>query len=333
MFASESQKGSLMNPETCCVCQKPIEGEVIELGGRPYCSDCHARVLRDRRGLWWASLAGVGAIVVFVGLVALIVSLTKPSLEGGALVVVGFVLALVPALLWLAFFYVQDVREPEPKQLVLAVFVLGALLAQAVGVPLIEDVFHVSRWLPAGVLYHVLGSILVVGFIQQFLIYAAVRYSVFNAAEFDERVDGVIYTTAAALGYATLLNIRFVVQSGGVDLVAGIIRIAITAMALASFSGLMGYFLGRCKFEDEPVWWMPSGLALAAVLNGVFNYVRGEITTTAVQLGGGGYNPWPGLILAAAVAVVTFAILFWLIHRMQRESLPAQEAPAEKESF
>ena len=315
-----------MNLKTCCVCQKPVEDEVVEMRGRPYCPDCHTRVLRDRRGLWWASLAGLAAIIVFVGLVALIVSLTEPHLQGAALVVVGFVLALVPALLWLALFYVQDVREPEPKRVVLAVFVLGALLAQAVGVPLIEGVFRVRRWLPAGVLYNVLGSILVVGFIQQFLIYAAVRYSVFNAAEFDERVDGVIYTTAAALGYATLLNTRFVVQSGGVDLVAGVIRIAVTAMALASFGGLMGYFLGRCKFEDEPVWWMPAGLVLAAVLNGLFNYARGEITTTSVQLQGGGYNPWPGLILAAAVALVTFAILFWLIHRLQRESLQAQGA-------
>jgi len=321
-----------MNQQICCVCQRPIEGEIMELGGRPYCPDCYARVFRNRRGLWWASLAGVGSVVVFVGLVALIVSLTNPHLEGGVLAGVGFVLALVPALLWLAFFYAQDVREPEPKQLVLAVFVLGALLAQGVGVPLIEDVFDVNRWLPVGAIYNVLGSILVVGFIQQFLIYAAVRYSIFNSPEFDERVDGVVYTTAAALGYATLLNVRFVVQSGGVDLLAGIIRIAVTAMALASFGGLMGYFLGRCKFEDEPVWWMPAGLVLAAMLNGLFNYVRGEVTTTAVHLAGGGYNPWPGLILATGVAVVTFGTLFWLIQRLQRGALPAQGAQPEKES-
>jgi len=306
----------------CCICENPIEGEAVPLGNRPYCSDCHAKVTRNRQSLWWTSLLEIGALVVFVVLVALIVSLARPRLEGVGLVLVGVVLALVPAFTWLAFFYTQDVREPEPKRLVLAVFVLGALVAQAVGIPLIEDGFRASQWLPASTMYHILGSILVVGFIQQFLIYAAVRYSVYYAAEFDERIDGIIYAVAAALGYATTVNIQYVVQSQGVDLVPGVIRIAVTAMALASFGGLVGYFLGRCKFEDEPLWWMPAGLTLAATLDGLFTYARGEITTTSLGLAGGGYNPWPGLMLGTVVAAVTFSFLFYLIRRLQQR--PAQ---------
>lgn len=309
-----------MEREICCVCEKPIEGQAIQMGDRPYCATCYAKVTGDRKGLWWASLIGVAILVVFVALVALIADLTQPRLEGVPLVVVGVVLALVPALIWLALFYLQDVREPEPKQLVLAVFVLGALVARAVGTPLIEEVFHTSSWLATSTLYHILGAILVVGFIQQFLIYAVVRYSVYNSAEFDERMDGVIYATAAALGYATMVNVEYVVRSGGVDLVSGIIRITVTALALASFGGLVGYFLGRCKFEDEPLWWMPAGLALAAVLDGLFTYFRGEVTTTAIGLMGGGYNPWPGLILGAVVALATFGALFYLMQRLRRRA-------------
>jgi len=307
-----------MSQVVCCVCEKPIVGEVIQMGGRPYCASCHAKVTRDRRGTWWASLVGTGVLVLFVLLVALIASATKPQLEGVALLVVGIVLALVPAIIWLAIFYAQDVREPEPKRLVLGVFVLGALLAQAVGKPVTEDLFQVSQWMAtAGALFHILAAILIIGFVEMFLVYAAVRYSVYGSPEFDERVDGVIYGTAAALGYATALNVGFVVQSGGVNLVAGVIRITVTALALASFGGLVGYFLGRCKFEDEPLWWMPAGLALAAILDGLFIYVRGEITTTAVGLRGGGYNPWPGLILGAVVAGVTFGVLFYLMSRLR----------------
>ena len=306
-----------MEHATCCVCEKPIEGQATRMGSRAYCADCHTRVTRNRRGLWWASLPGMAVIVAFVALAAFVAGLTQPHLEGIALVVVGVILALVPALLWLAFFYIQDVREPEPKQLVLSVFVLGALLARAVGIPLIEDVFHASEWLGAGIVYHILGAILVVGFTQQFLIYVAVRYSVYPAAEFDERVDGIIYGTAAALGYATMVNVQYAVQSGGLDLVSWVIRTAVTTLGLASFGGLMGYFLGRCKFEDEPLWWMPVGLALPAVLDGLFTYLLGEITSTAVGLRGGGYNPWPGLVLGTVVAGLSFGTLFYLIQRLR----------------
>ncbi|MGQ9553605.1 MAG: PrsW family intramembrane metalloprotease [Anaerolineae bacterium] len=309
-----------MESVVCCVCEKSIEGDVVQLGGRPYCADCHRKVTSSRRSVWWANLIGLAVVVLVVAVVAIAAGAAKPRLEGAALVAVGVILAVVPALLWLAFFYLQDVREPEPKQLVLGVFVLGALLARAVGIPLIEDVFAVSEWMATGLLYRILGAILVVGFTQQFLIYAAVRYSVYTTPEFDERVDGIVYGTAAALGYATMVNIQFVVESGGVALAAGVIRIAVTALALASFGGVMGYFLGRCKFEDEPLWWMPAGLSLAAVLDGLFTYILGEVTSTAVGLRGGGYNPWPGLVLGTVVAGVTFGVLFFLIWRLGRRA-------------
>ncbi len=313
-----------MEGQVCCVCQKPIAGEVLQLGNRPYDAACYARVMRNRKGLWWASLAGVGILTVFALVMALIFR-GKPPLGGSGLAAVGVILALVPAVIWLILFYLQDVREPEPKQSVLAVFVLGALLAQAVGVPLVRDIFRTGDWIAGGALTNILGSILVIGFVQQFLIYAAVRYSVFNSAEFDERVDGIIYGTAAALGYATVVNLRYVLDSGGVNLGFGTMRIIITAMALASFGGLVGYFLGRCKFEDEPAWWMPVGLTLAAILGGLFDYFRTQVTTAAITVdaattGPQGFNAWPALILGVLVALATFGFLFYLIQRLQQRA-------------
>jgi len=309
----------------CCVCHRPVGPEAKRLGGRAYCERHYAKVTQDRPGVWRAGLGHILGQVVFVLLVVALVTLLKPTLTGWALVAAGIVLALIPAMIWLVFFYQQDRLEPEPKGYVLSVFILGALLAQAVGIPLLEDVFDVRRWLPISPWVNLLGSILVVGFTQEFLKYAAVRYSIYPATEFDERVDGIVYGTAAGLGYATMLNVHYVVASGGVNLQAGVIRIVVTALAQASFAGLTGYFLGRAKFEDEPVWWLPSGIALSAVLNGLFTTLRGELTTTGLSLTGGGFNPWPGLILATAVAGATFGALFYLIRRANRLTLATAE--------
>ena len=136
---------------------------------------------------------------------------------------------------------------------------------------------------------------------------------IYNSGEFDEPTDGIIYATAAGLGYATVLNIQFVVTNGGVNLGAGVISMAVVALAQASFAGITGYFLGRAKFESDPIWWMPLGVTLAAVANGLFNWLRGLITRGGISLSGSTGSPWLGLVLAAVVAFAIMGLLLWLI--------------------
>ena len=310
-----------MIEQICCVCHKPVGPDAPRLGGRYYCETHYAKVAQDRRSVWASGVVQIVGVLVFVGLVALIVSRTKLVLDGAALVWAGIVLALIPALLWLGFFYQQDRLEPEPKGFVLVVFLLGGLLASAAGIPLVRDLFQVQAWMSRSAAANILGSILIIGFVQEFLKYAAVRYSVYLSPEFDERIDGVIYGTAAGLGFATMLNIHYVTANAGVDLGVGVVRIAVTALAQASFAGVSGYFLGRAKFEEEPVWWLPLGVTIAAVLNGLFTYVRGEIVTVGLR-----YRPVNGLVLATAVALAAFALLYYLMRRANRLTLAAGSA-------
>ncbi len=310
-----------MIEQICCVCHKSVGPDAPRLGGRYYCETHYAKVAQDRRSVWASGVVQIVGVLVFVGLVALIVSRTKLVLDGAALVWAGIVLALIPALLWLGFFYQQDRLEPEPKGFVLAVFLLGGLLASAAGIPLVRDLFQVQAWMSRSAAANILGNILIIGFVQEFLKYAAVRYSVYLSPEFDERIDGVIYGTAAGLGFATMLNIHYVTANAGVDLGVGVVRIAVTALAQASFAGVSGYFLGRAKFEEEPVWWLPLGVTIAAVLNGLFTYVRGEIVTVGLR-----YRPVNGLVLATAVALAAFALLYYLMRRANRLTLAAGSA-------
>ena len=274
-----------------------------------------SKAVHERRHVWRNEFLLIFSLVVFVGVVYALDGMLKPVFTPSSLLLTGVFLALVPAAIWLVFFYLQDRLEPEPKGYVLGVFALGALFAAGIGVPLLENVFRVSHWIYTNTLSTLLGGILVVGFTQEFLKYAAVRYSVYPSGEFDEATDGVIYATAAGLGYATVLNIQFVISNGGVDLGTGVIRMAVVALAQASFSGITGYFLGRAKFESEQIWWMPLGITLAAVFNGVFNWLRSNVSQTSVSLSGASANPWPGLVLAACVAFVTTGAVLWLVRR------------------
>jgi RsiW-degrading membrane proteinase PrsW (M82 family) len=306
-----------MQERMCCVCHVPLPETSRHIGPRAYCDVHFGRVTQDRRGLWVSVLIGVVALLAFVGLVALVAPLVQPVLVGTWLAGAGVVLSVVPAVIWLGVFYAQDRLEPEPKRFILGVFVLGALLSQGVGTPLVRDVFRVQDWLPYhGPLVDIIGSILVVGFVQEYLKYAGVRFTVFGSHEFDERVDGIIYGAAVGLGFATMLHIDYVVSSGGVRLDVGVIRIVVDTLAQASFAGVSGYFLGRAKFEDMPGWWLPAGVTLAAVLNGVVSFLLQEVSVQGLQ-----FTPEYGLVLAAVVAGVTFAVLFALIRRINAATL------------
>jgi RsiW-degrading membrane proteinase PrsW (M82 family) len=303
---------------TCCVCHQPVDADAPRLGGRAYCAEHYARVSRDRKGLWLAGAAQIVGLAVFVLAAGALFALPQfESLSGPALVLIGAGLALVPALFWLAFFYQQDRLEPEPKGRIALVFA-GGLLAAALGERVIHDLFRVQDWLNDSPTTAILGGILIVGFTQEFLKYAVVRYTVYPTAEFDERVDGLIYGTAAGLGYATWLNVDYVLGYGGVALSAGVVAVAVTALAQASFSGIMGYFLGRAKFEGDDLLVLPLGLALAAACNGLFAYGRAQVVATALGPDGRLLNPLYALGLAAVFSAVVLGVLLALVRRANR---------------
>lgn len=305
-----------MTNQNCCICDTPIEGHAMSLGGRYFCQRHYEHVTRNRKGAWISMFLLVLGLVAF----ALVIRAAAPGLNdvlsSGGLVVEGLLLALIPAALWLAMFYVQDRLEPEPKHYVLGVFVLGALLASAVGEPIINNFYRVNEWASASLALKLAGGIIIVGVIEESLKYAAVRYTIFDSQEFDERVDGIIYGAAAGLGYATMLNVSYVVGHGGVELGIGALRIVVTALAHASFAGITGYFLGRAKFENMGPFWLPAGIVLASILNGIVTVAVGAISRTGFQA-----TPVNGLALAAVVAAITFGVLFAIIRRDNQATL------------
>lgn len=309
--------------ERCRVCERIA---TRRLANYSFCEEHFEKANHQRQGVWKTNLLTIGLMVLFVVIVYAVDAVVKPVFSGVALPLAGMLLSLIPAGLWLAFFYRMDRLEPEPRSMVLGVFLLGALLAAAIGIPLTDSFFGVGRWIYQSGLVQILGGILVIGFVQEFLKYAAVRFSVYSSNEFDERTDGIIYSTAAGLGFATALNVMFVIASGGVDLGNGVIRITITALAQASFSGVVGYFLAREKLEGKPAWWMPMGVAIAATLNGLFFFLRGRVQSGSLSGGADFLSTWAGLALAAVLAGGVTYLLSWLIRRDQQVVFANKEA-------
>ena len=304
-------------PETlpCCICGDAVAAPYNTIGQRVYCDRHYALLNKPNNSFWRAGLFQIvimGALSALVALLAGNVGVINRSL----LVLVGLLLAIVPSALWLIFFYRQDRLEPEPKTRIAQVFILALILTDVLGFRLFNDWFQLSSWAFAQTFTSLLANILVVGFALQAIAYAAVRLVVYATPEFDERMDGIVYGTVAGLGVATLLNLHYVIDNGGVALGPGVIHVVTTALAQASFSGMMGYFMAQAKFEHKPGWWVPLGVAIAAVLNGLFTWLMSEISASGLTV-----QPWRSLALGLAIALVVFGLLLALMRRAMQSTL------------
>ena len=170
------------------------------------------RVAYNRNGLWSAAAITLIGLLLFVAVFNLLLPNIATGLDGVPLIILGLLLSLIPATLWLGFFYRMDRLEPEPKRMVFNIFLLGALVTAALLEPILQGFFAIDTWLYSSWWAHLFGRILIIGFVQEFIVFAVVRYVMFPNPEFDERVDGVIYAIAAGLGLATVLNFQYVVQ-------------------------------------------------------------------------------------------------------------------------
>ncbi len=298
----------------CCVCQEPVEEPYNMLGGRYYCAKHYVVVNKPHVGFWRAGVIQIIGMAIFSLVVAAIAGNLGP-LDRTALIAIGLFLAVVPSALWLWYFYRQDRLEPEPKTYIGLVFIAALILADFLGLRLINDVFQMSVWASANTWTSLAASILIKGFVLQVCMYVAVRL-VYAGSEFDERMDGIVYGTVAGLGVATLLNLHFIIDNEGVALAPGVIDVVTTALAQASFGGLMGWFMAEDKFTAKPFWFVPAGFALAAVLNGLFSWLIGEVSAAGLTV-----EPARSLIMGLAVALVTFGALVWLMNRSTEVTL------------
>jgi RsiW-degrading membrane proteinase PrsW (M82 family) len=298
----------------CCITGEPVYPPYNVLGGRVYSDKAFAQVNKPHPGFWRSVVLQVVGMALFAAVVAVLANLAG-NVTGVALIVLGLFLAIVPSALWLLYFYRQDRLEPEPKSHLALVFMAAVLMTDVIGRRLINDWFRVPEWASYNTWTSLGASILIVAVTYQAIIYIAIRL-VYGTTEFDERMDGIVYGTVAGLGVATMLNLRYVIDNGGVELAPGVVRTVTTALAQASFGGMMGWFMAEAKFTHRPVWWVPAGFALSVVLNGFFSWLIGEVSAAGL-----GVEPWRSLAFGLVIALGTFLVLALLMRRSTEVTL------------
>ena len=183
-------------------------------------------------------LAGGRAFII---LLASLIVLGQFAITGIAMrqdpwIGVYIVLSIVPALLLAAILWRSDVVMREPIDKLAITFLLGFVFAGFAAT--LNSAFQ-GLFLGFGALGTVLFFFLVVGPVEEFVKWLAVRIHVYRSDEFDSVIDGAVYGAMAGLGFAAIENTIYItreyLQSAGI----GPGETAISFLQATGLSGLV----------------------------------------------------------------------------------------------
>jgi protease PrsW len=184
------------------------------------------------------------------------------------------VLAFAPGIFWLWLAYRWDRYQPEPKWRVIRTFLFGmAVVLPVLG---IELLLGLIRFGPSDAAQTSIGKMaweafIVAGFTEELGKFLVVFLTMYKSPYFDESTDGIIYASAAALGFASLENLMYMISSGWQVI---LIRAPISTLSHLLFSVLWGYPLILRKLgRPSATTLLVTGLIGAMVFHGLFDFV------------------------------------------------------------
>lgn len=194
---------------------------------------------------------------------------------------------VAPVLFWAAYHYYKDRHMPEPiGNLVLCFglgilsFYLGKMMYQGLGlIGLRFDAFALAETSRAGLLVY---SILAIGGIEELAKLVPFLIVVLRFEAFDEPVDGIIYASFIALGFATVENVQHLQYVTGMEMIG---RGFASPIVHILFASIWAYHIGLACLQKRnlPIVVLRY-LALAAVFHGVYDFVVIALPLSALPL-------------------------------------------------
>ena len=254
--------------------------------------------------------------------------------------ILALLASFIPALLWLWFFYSRDRYEHEPKRLIGKLFLWGLLSGPwAAGLnELLSGLMGpaVNAAGRSGAISTAIGllaaMVLLLALNEETMKYLVTNNSTRSDPNFNERVDGMVYMTTAALGFAAGENFIYIINSfvGTLKQAAGdgavpagaVTQAFITAFAVVAplrallsttghvaWSGIVGYFLAQRVLGGRSARAVTGGVLLAGLMHTSFNFP--QFLQSGLDPKGGFLSPFFLVaVLVWAVSVALYIVLF-----------------------
>lgn len=179
------------------------------------------------------------------------------------------ILALAPVFIIAGYIYFRDKYEKEPIKLLLYALLLGAFTV--IPILFVESFLSGFNEMFDGLAAAAWNAFAVAAFTEELFKFLALYLLIWKSPEFNEKLDGIVYSVFISLGFAAVENVLYVTGHG---FETGIMR-AITAVpAHAIFGITMGFYFGMARFyekERKSLIWKSLGYAI--LLHGIYDFI------------------------------------------------------------
>ncbi|MEK7091510.1 MAG: PrsW family intramembrane metalloprotease [Patescibacteria group bacterium] len=197
-----------------------------------------------------------------------------------AMIIYALIGGVVPVVVWLAFWLREDRNKPEPKSLLLEAFILGAIM---VFPAYWLEGFFSSPSLTGNLsgFFDHSSPFFYLAMVEEFLKFIAIFAIIYRNHYFDEPIDALVYAITIALGFASMENALFLLntlltgETAAIFLFTGGLRFLGAAVLHAVCSGLVGAAWALTFYQRRPIKILAIsfGLIIAIALHGLFNFL------------------------------------------------------------
>ncbi len=222
---------------------------------------------------------------------------------------------IAPAIFWILYFYYKDRFRPEPIIYLGLTYIFGLFTAFACArfytiLPIIGLPDDPSFMMGSHRIQFLFYSIGITGIVEEFFKFLPFIIVIARFKSFDEKIDGIIYASVIALGFASYENMGYLVYMSGFELFG---RAFASPLTHTVFSSIWGYTVGNARIHKKSILKASvTGILIAAFFHGIFNF----FTTSS--------------LLRILSALVILIIWIWRIRIMEKLSREEKQAKKQK---
>jgi protease PrsW len=179
------------------------------------------------------------------------------------------IISLAPVAIIAGYIWLRDKYEREPVWMLVVSLLAGILIVFPVLA--VESLLSAAGEIFEGIASAAWRAFAVAGFTEETFKYLALFLLIWKSREFNDKYDGIVYSTFISLGFAGIENFLYVMQEG---YTTGMIRAFTAVPAHAIFGIVMGFYFALAKFypkKRSSMKW--KALLIPLFLHGIYDFI------------------------------------------------------------